>query len=82
MCEIYATRKGDKYVYLSMEDTKRGIGGGRKILKEKFEWAKKFHNMEFLSAISLPTTVAKDEDGVMAAVRYVDPDITYSEIPW
>lgn len=78
MCEIYATRKSDKFVYLSLEDEERNRGGARKIPVEKFEWAKKFRNMDFLSAISLPTKVAKDEDDAMRAVYFTDNDITYS----
>jgi len=82
MCEIYGTRKSDKYVYLSMEDEKRRRGGARKIPIDKFHWAKKFRNMEFLSAISLPTRVSKDEDDVMRAIPFVDEDIIYSKYPF
>ncbi len=82
MCEIYATRKSDKYVYLSMEDEKRRRGGARKIPIDQFNWAKKFRNMEFLSAISLPTTVKRDEDDAMRAVRFKDEDIVYSKYPF
>ena len=82
MCEIYGTRKSNKFVYLSLEDDERNWGGARKIPVEKFEWAKKFRNMDFLSAVSLRTTVEKDEDDAMSAVPFIDEDITYSRDPY
>lgn len=82
MCDIYFTRRSDKFVYLSLEDKERNWGGARKIPVDKFDWAKKFHNMEFLSAISLPTNTDRDEDDVMRAVYVMDNDITYSVWDW
>lgn len=78
MCKIYSTRMSDKYVYISMEDEERGYGGAKKLRIDKFLWAKKFKNVDFLCAVSLPTTVEKDEDDVMIAVPFIDNDITYS----
>lgn len=78
MCKIYSTRKSNKYVYISMEDEENDYGGVKKIRIDKFLWAKKFKNVDFLCAVSLPTTVEKDEDDATIAVPFVDEDITYS----
>lgn len=78
MCKIYDTRISDKYVYISMDDDKTGCGGVKKLAIEKFIWAKKFKNMEFLCAVAIPTTVEKDEDDAMRAVYFTDNDIVYS----
>ena len=83
MCKIYSTRKSSKYVYIYLEDEKRGIGGARKIRIEDYNWAKKFKNMDFLSAISLPTKdKIRYEDEIMSAVHFIDPDVTYSKYSW
>lgn len=66
------------YVYISMDDDKTGCGGVKKLAIEKFIWAKKFKNMEFLCAVAIPTTVEKDEDDAMRAVYFTDNDIVYS----
>lgn len=80
MCDIFNTRRSAKFVYIHVEDEERNWGGVRKIPVDKFDWAKKFHNMEFLSAISLPTKGdGKDEDDVMTGVNYIDEDIIYSD---
>ncbi len=78
MCKIYTTRISDKYVYISMEDEKTGCGGVKKLTIEKFLWAKKFKNIDFLCAVAIPTTVERDEDDAMRAVRFKDEDIKYS----
>lgn len=61
-----------------MDDEERGYGGVKKLSIEKFLWAKKFRNVDFLCAVSLPTTVKRDEDDAMRAVYFTDEDITYS----
>lgn len=78
MCKIYDTRISDKYVYISMDDEDKNYGGVKKLTIEKFLWAKKFKNMDFLCAVAVPTTVERDEDDAMRAVYFTDEDITYS----
>lgn len=78
MCKIYDTRISDKYVYISMDDEKTGCGGVKKLTIEKFLWAKKFKNMDFLCAVAVPTTVERDEYDAMYAEYFTDEDIEYS----
>jgi len=61
-----------------MDDEDKNYGGVKKLTIEKFLWAKKFKNMDFLCAVAVPTTVERDEDDAMRAVRFRDEDITYS----
>lgn len=83
MCKIYDTRKSSKYVYISLDDEENKYYGVKKLPIEKFNWAKKFQNMNFLSAVSLPTKGSgRDEDDAMVSVYFEDPDITYSEFVW
>lgn len=78
MCKIYATRISNKYVYIFLEDEENDYFGVKKILIDKFLWAKKFKNVDFLCAVSLPTSVKRDEDDAMCAEYFTDPDIEYS----
>ena len=78
MCKIYSTRVSDKYVYISLDDEENSYFGVKKILIDHFVWAKKFRNTDFLCAVSLPTTVERDEYDAMRAKRFKDDDVTYS----
>ena len=78
MCKIYSTRMSEKYVYISLDDEENSYFGVKKILIDQFLWAKKFKNVDFLCAVSLPTSVERDEDDAMRAKRFKDQDIEYS----
>lgn len=65
-----------------MEDEVSGVGGVKKLPIKKFLWAKKFKNVDFLCAVSLFTTVKRDEDDAMNATYFTDKDITYSKPFW
>lgn len=81
MCKIFSTRKSSKYVYIHLEDEDRDLWGARKIRIADFNYAKKFHNPDFLAVISLDT-YDRDEADSMTAVRFVDPDVTYTKPYW
>ena len=78
MCKIYETRKSSSMVYIELRDDDIGYWGVRKLPIDKFDFAKRFGNMQFLSAASIPTHADKDEDDAMLAIPFKDTCIEYS----
>lgn len=75
MCEIFRTRKSDRNVYIELVDGE--FGGVKKIPLQKFEWAKTFHNPDFLAATSTWTT-DRDFNDSASAVDFKEDWITYA----
>ena len=82
MCKIYATRKSAKMVYIELDDETTNFWGVKKLPIQKFEYAKMFHNMDFLSAVAQWTDADRDETDAMLAVPFTDSHITYSARPY
>lgn len=78
MCKIYDTRKNIETgtVFLHIEDDE--AIGIKKLSLAKFDFAKKFKNMDFLDKVSSWTN-ERDLMNSYYAKDFRDPDIVYSE---
>lgn len=78
MYDIYKTRLSNKTkrVYILFENPDHF--GVRRLSLEQFNFAKKFHNNDFLIEVAHDTN-DRDVDDSYYAKEFIDPDITYSE---
>ncbi len=78
MCDIYTTRLNpkSKRVYILFENPDHF--GVRRLSLEQFNFAKKFHNNDFLVEVAHPTD-DRDINDSYYSEEFIDPDITYSE---
>lgn len=80
MCEIISTRMGTKHVFLEVVDNEDWCGI-KKLKREAFDFAKKFHNTDLLVEGSTWTNANTERDfnESAAATFFKDPDIVYTE---
>ncbi|MBR2215768.1 MAG: hypothetical protein IJ849_08440 [Selenomonadaceae bacterium] len=75
MCKIISTRKTPSVVFLEVDDGE--FWGVKKLSVRNFDFAKSFHNSEFLGEVSRWTT-DRDFNASATATTFVDPMVNYA----
>ncbi len=65
-CQIFHTNRSATNVYIDFIDDEEDIAGARKLPIAVYEWARQFHNVDFLVRASRPTTDRDIEDSMFA----------------